>query len=238
MLFILLSGTTLLTNGQNDEYILFYHLYLDPEPGNRVKVAKGARYHNQRYHKEGESKAYLWDVVTGPRAGTYMWGQGPMRYSKFEEKQSDEHNMDWEQNVSAFCRNISDVRLSRRIEDLTYNPENEIIADNQLARIFYGVTDRQSALQVIGKIKEVMVAKDHDYARRVYTTDFQTKDREDIMLIYPFEKWSDMEKRRGLEFDFADQYDEVHGEGSWEKDIAILSKSVGGFYDEIRTMVK
>ena len=221
-----------------DDYVMFLSIALDPIPGKSVELVKGVQEHNAAYHTEGESKAYLWAIVTGPRSGQYAWAQGPMKYAKMDEGLSDAHNADWASKVMANCRNNEQIRMFRRLDDHSYNPANEVVGTNVLARIFYNVNDRGTLLEGMMKIKETLAAKKRDYARRVYVSDFQGQEREDVMLIYPFEKWSGMETRRGLESDFGKVFDEVHGAGSWEKTTAKLAESSDGWYDEIRVMVK
>jgi len=220
-----------------DDYVMFLGINLDPIPGKSVELVKGVKEHNAAFHVEGESKAYLWAIVTGPRSGQYAWAQGPMKYSKMDEGLTEEHNVDWAEKVMAKCRNNERIKMFRRLDDHTYNPENEVIGNNVLARIFYGVSDRAALLDGMMMIKEVLEAKKRDYARRVYVSDFQDQEREDVMLIYPFDKWTDLENQRGLESNFGEVFEEVHGAGSWSKLTESLSEASDGWYDEIRTMV-
>lgn len=221
-----------------EDYVMFLSLNLDPTPGKTAKVIEGLKAHNAKFHAEGDSKAYIWNIVTGPRSGQISWAQGPIKYSKLDEGLTDDHNADWEANVAAHCRSVSDIRMFRRHEGATYNPANETVGEKVLARIFYGVSDQAALLEGMSKIGEVFKAKKYNFARRVYTSEFRTKDGERLFLIYPFSSWTELENRKGIPPNFAADYDSVHGEGTWAKFRESLQGATEGWYDEVRVMIK
>lgn len=236
-LTIMICVSATITKAQSD-YVLFLSIYLDPAPGKGVELVEGLKAHNQKFHAEGDDKAYFWSILTGPRSGQFVWAQGPIKYSKLDVALTAEHTADWEKNVAANCVKVSNYQFSKRNEELTYNPENETVGENILARIFYGISDQTALLEGIGKIKAVCEAKKYDMARRVYTSEFRSDKGEDVFLIYPFSSWTEFESRRGLPANFSEDFDSVHGEGSWAKTTEILSASAEGWYDEVRVMVK
>ncbi len=71
---------------------MFLSLYHDPAPGKTSKIIEGLKAHNAKFHAEGDSKTYIWNIVTGPRSGQISWAQGPLKYSKLDEGLTDEHN--------------------------------------------------------------------------------------------------------------------------------------------------
>ena len=155
-----------------------------------------------------------------------------------DEALTAEHTADWEKNVAANCVKVSNYQFSKRNEELTYNPENETVGENILARIFYGISDQAALLEGLGKITSVFKAKKYDKARRVYTNEFRSKTGEDVFLIYPFASWTELETNKGIPVGFVDDFNSVHGEGSWAKTIEVLNDSAEGWYDEVRVMVK
>ena len=226
---------------EDSDYVMFLSLYLNPAPGKSMDLVKGVKAHNEKFHSEGEKTAFLQSVMTGPRSGQYVWVQGPVHYATFDEGLSDEHNMDWETNVVAHCRRVHSIQLWRRSETHSYNPENEVSADNVLARIFK-INNKQGAqgavMDQILKIKEVLEAKKFDMARRVYTQDFRSESGENVALIYPFANFKELETRRGLPPGFFEAYQEVHGEGSNQEIGKIFEENTNGWYDEVRLLVK
>ncbi len=151
------------TKAQSD-YVMFLSISLDPAPGKGVELVQGLKAHNQKFHAEGDDKAYFWSILTGPRSGQFVWAQGPIKYAKLDEALTDEHTADWEKNVAANCVKVSNYLFSRRNEELTYNPENETVGENVLSRIFYGISDQATLLEGLGKITTVFKAKKYDKA--------------------------------------------------------------------------
>lgn len=220
--------------------VMFLTINLDPLPGKVVELQEGVKAHNAKYHASGESKAYLFAIMTGPRSGQFAWTQGPMSYASLDKALTKEHTADWEKNVAAHCRNVGEMKIVKRDEARTYNPANEVIAENTLARIFYGVSNQANLLEAIGMVKKTFEAKKYPNARRVYTSEFRTKDGEDVVLIYPFSSFKEFEKGKGVPGDGAFEKDmiSVHGEAGWKKFQELMAESSDGWYDEVRTMVK
>lgn len=225
----------------NEDYVMFLSLYLDPAPGKAVELVKGAKVHNQKFHAEGESKAYLWSIMSGPRSGQFVWVQGPVHYVTFDTDLTEEHNMDWEKNVASNCRKVHTIQMWRRSDTHSYNPDNEIVGDKVIARVFKLKSHsgaQEAVMDVILKIKEVCEAKNYNLARRVYTQEFRSETGENVSLIYPFESFTELETRRGLPPSFLEDYEAVHGQGSTAAFQEILDSNTNGWYDEVRIPVK
>jgi len=237
----ILLQSDLKAQGTDKEYIMFLTIYLEPNPGHSRELIDGVKAHNAKYHSEGDSRAYLWNVVTGPRSNQYIWGQGPVTYDVMDTPLSEDHNVDWDINVASHCRNVDDFRLWKRDDDLTYNPENQVFSNNVLARIFDlkgGIGNSQAVLEAIGMITEVFEAKKYPRTRRVYTSEFKTDKATDIMLIYPFSSWTEFEESKGLPPGFQKDYESIHGMGSYQRMVDIMDENTDGWYDEVRVMVQ
>lgn len=225
----------------SDDYVMFLSLYLDPAPGKTVDMVNGVKAHNQKFHADGESKAYLWSILSGPRSGQYVWTQGPMRYAKLDEGLTLEHNIDWDKNVTINCRRVHSIHMWKRSETHTYNPDSQVIGDKIIARVFKLKSNsgaQAAVMEIVLKIKEVCVAKKYDLARRVYTSEFRSERGENIALVYPFESFKDLETRIGLPSTFAEDYEDVHGKGSLAEFQKIMDDNTNGWYDEVRIPVK
>ena len=143
-LIIAALAVTVLFSGRviaQDDYVMFLSESLNPLPGHATELVKGVKAHNEKFHASGDDKAYVFSILTGPRSGQFVWVQGPVKYAKLDETLSDEHTTDWDANVAAHCQAVGEIQVLKRNEELTYNPENEVVGENVLARIFYGVSD-------------------------------------------------------------------------------------------------
>jgi len=226
-------------SGISAQSVMYLNHVLDPVPGHAVDLENGVKTHNAKFHATGEAKAYLFAIMTGPRSGQYAWIQGPMSYASMDTPLSAEHAADWDKNVGAFCRNNGEMRIVKRDEATTYNPANEVIAENYLARIFYGVSNVGQLIEAMGMIKKIYETNKVTSARRVYTTEFRTVEDEAVTLVYPFSSFKEFEKTKGLAIqDLGKEMDKVHGAGGMKKFNDLVNGSSKGFYDEVRTMVK
>ena len=119
------------------DYIMFEGIYLELKEGGEItKLESGVKKHNAKYHdgKNGP-KAYLFNVLTGPYSGQYAWIMGPITLSHMDASISADHTKDWEVNVERYARSHN-YQYSTRDEDLTYNPDNEVVGTSILQRVF------------------------------------------------------------------------------------------------------
>ncbi len=219
--------------------VMFLNQLLDPIPGKSIELENGVKAHNAKFHASGEDKASLFSILTGPHSGQYAWVQGPMTYASMDKPLSKEHTMDWDKNVGVNCRNIGEMRIMKRDEATTYNPANEEMAENYLARVFYGISDAGQLLEAMGMVQKIYVANKLTKARRIYTSEFRTRDGEGVTVIYPFTSFTEFEKFKGLPFeDLGKEMTKVHGADGMKKFQDLIDKSATGWYDEVRTLVK
>jgi len=239
-LFYLLFITSLsFSVAISQDYTMFMSIELDPAPGKSLELEKGVKAHNAKYHTEGSSKGYLWAVMSGPRSGKYVWGQGPMTWGDMDIPLSEAHSADWEKNVASHCSAVSNFTYMRRDDERSYNPENEVTASKFLARIFNVTGNRGALLNALGEIGKVCKAKKYDQARRVYNSVFNQANNQEVVLIYPFESFTQFETSTGLPRGFQQDFEEINGFGSWQRLVATpLAENTDGFFDEVRVLVE
>lgn len=224
------------------DYVMFNTGYLDLRNGEHVALQKGVKKHNAKFHNGKDSpKAYLWYVHTGPNAGQYSWATGPVKYSHNDNQLSEAHMKDWEANVSRYAKDHSWIFMMRD-EEMTYNPENEIVGDNILMKripVKNGQKHVEAVEKTVQKIADVLKKTNSKTARRVYRNAFADGHQE-IMLVYPFSSWTEFEDDvRGLPASFQSDYERYHGKGSFRREVFdVLSTHSGGVSHEVMTMVK
>ena len=225
------------------DYIMFNTVVLELRNGEHLALQDGVKKHNAKYHNgENGPKAYLWYNHTGPNSGTYGWAIGPMKFSHMDSDLSEDHIRDWEKNVERYAVQRDHVFMVRD-EDMTYNPENEVVGQNILVKRILvkqgGLRALQEVEKAVTSIADVLRKTNAKIARRVYKSAFRTP-LGDIMLVYPFDSWTEFEgDRQGLPHGFADDYDRINGEGSFQKNVGdILAKYTNGITNEVQTMVK
>ena len=236
---LVVIGLSFATTLSAQDYTMFMTNDLDPAPGKALDLQNGVKAHNAKYHKEGNSKGYLWSVLSGPRSGKYVWGMGPMKWADMDEPMTDDHLADWEKNVAAHCSNVSGFRYMVRDDKRSYNPENQVTASMMIAKIFTVTGDRRALLDALWEISKVMKAKRYDQARRVYSSVLNEKDNQEVALIYPFESFKKLETSTGLPEGFQQAFEEINGFGSFRSMVVNpIQANSEGFYDEIRVLVE
>ena len=241
-LIILFPVLTFVTISAQD-YIMFRTVVLELRNGEHLALQEGVKKYNSKYYNGKNSpKAYLWYTHTGPNSGTYNWAIGPMKFSQMDSKFSKEQIKDWEKNVQKYAI-ARDHMFMVRDESMTYNPENEIIAEKILVKRLLvkqgGLAPLQEVEKAVTSIADVLRKTNAKIARRVYKSGFRTP-LGDVILVYPFDSWTEFEgDLQGLPAGFADDYDRINGKGSFQENVgSVLSKYTNGITNEVQTMVK
>lgn len=221
------------------DYVMFNLTTLELRKGQNAALQTGIKKHNAKYHNgEDGAKAYAWYVHTGPDAGNYVWGMGPVQFSHMDGDLSPDHVRDWDNNVAKYAK-VTENSFMIRDEDLTYNPEGEVVGANSLVKRFkvkFGPRHMNAVKEVVGSITNVLMKTNADFARRVYISPFRAK--YELMLVYPFDSWTRFEDGQGLGADFWEAYEKINGKGSQQKVGEILENHTHGITNEVMTMVK
>jgi hypothetical protein len=238
VLAILLASFSM---AMTQDYTMFMTVELDPAPGKALDLEKGVKAHNAKYHNNGNTKGYLWSILSGPRSGQYLWGEGPTNWEGMDSGLSEEHSADWEKNVAAHCKNVGNYNYMVRDEERSYNPENQVTAPKIIAKIFTikQGNSRAAVLDALGEIGEVFKAKKYPQARRVYTSVFNLKNKQEVVLIYPFDSFKMFETSTGLPQNFRQDFEEINGFGSFQRLVMTpLTENSDGYFDEVRVLVE
>ncbi|MDP6755921.1 MAG: hypothetical protein QF769_07330 [Candidatus Marinimicrobia bacterium] len=224
------------------DYIMFHSIILELRDGESAALQAGVKRHNAKYHdgKNG-TQAYLFSILSGPNSGQYNWVMGPTKFSQYDEPLTDDHVKDWDKNVGKYARDHTYIYMVRD-EDMTYNPENEVVGQNILVKrilVKQGGNHHLDAIEdAMNSIADVLRKTNAKIARRVYRSAFRSAEG-DFMLVYPFNSWTEFEGgRQGLPAGFGDDYERIHGKGSFQKLGETISEHTNGITNEVMTMVK
>ena len=226
------------------DYVMFQTSTLKLRAGQNASLQAGVKKHNDKYHNGKDSpKAYLWYINTGPNSGNYSWAVGPTKFSDMDQSLPDDHVKDWEKNVSPYADEI-DVIYMVRDEELTYNPKNETVGENILAKRYtvkQGSGHLAAVEEALGSITKVLRKTNAKIARRIYRNKFSNEGQFDFQLVYPFKSWTRFEGSGalGLPKGFRADYEKSYGKGSFEKKvIKVLADHTFNRTQEVLTMVK
>ena len=199
--------------------------YFKPKQGHDAKFRAAVKAHNDAYHNEAPYTGSLNLIQTGRESGWYVVGIGPCTFSDLDNRpSSDAHNSDWEDNV------ISHVGRTGRTEYWTYNEglSNPVIPIDEIAyeTIWFIDIDNNNPesgsniSKFLKMAKEVNKQLGVDY--REYYSRFGGADGRDIALVFPHKSLADLDKMNN----FAKEFDKIHGEGSFEKNIKLWNSAI------------
>lgn len=226
----------------SQDYIMFHSILLELRDGESYALQAGVKRHNAKYHDgTNGTKAYLFSILSGPNSGQFNWVMGPTKFSQYDEPLTEDHMKDWDKNVGKYARDHTYIYMVRD-EDMTYNPDNEVVGQNILVKrilVKQGGNHHLDAIEeAMNSIADVLRKTNAKIARRVYRSAFRSA-KGDFMLVYPFDSWTEFEGgRQGLPAGFANDYDRIHGKGSFQKLGETISEHTNGITNEVQTMVK
>ena len=88
-LIALLLFSTFLIAQQKE--IVYENIFLTPVKSNENLLVEGVKKHNQKYHNKGETTASLYSVLVGKHSGQYVWLNGPMKMSDYDNMPDSSH---------------------------------------------------------------------------------------------------------------------------------------------------
>ena len=95
-----------------------------PKPGMSSAFEESWKQHMAKFHS-GPDKRDVYEVVSGPDAGTFVIVQGPMSYAKMDTVLPDakEHSLDMEKNFSSKVEPLNNNMLVRWVDTLSYRSD-------------------------------------------------------------------------------------------------------------------
>jgi len=238
-LIVLLLFSTFLIAQQ--EEVVYENIFLTPLKPNENLLIEGVKKHNQKFHSKGETTASLYSVLVGKHSGQYVWLNGPMKMSDYDNMPDSSHMEDWQKNIRNNVTNET-VKIAKLNWEASYSPPSWGNPKYLLWRTFKIKQDNdsyQKVLETVTKIGKALSEINAADPRRVYESVFRSEDREDITLVYPFKTFTRFSNSNGLPAGFQVEYDKMNGPGAFRKDVGdVLSKHTYGWHDEVLMLVE
>ncbi len=225
----LLSLSITLLSAQ-DDYKMFLTMLLEPKLDQISAFEENLATHNKKFHNEGFMSADVWSIFSGSNAGKYAWVMGPLTFSDFDSRERDQaHDDDWNNNVLALCKHVTDFEWVKLREDLSYTPEG-----SESGKELYSVYDVKKGQwyrfeKVLKMAMEVYKAKDYPDYFRVYYSRFQSNTHRDVAISNGLRTWASLDEKSTFRKDF----EEVHGEGSSDNFLKEYRESYNSYEDEL-----
>jgi hypothetical protein len=208
--------------------------YIKPKAGHTAMFEKAVAEHAKKYHSTDPYKMWVFSVSTGPHSGSYFVALGPVTFTQLGGRPaSDEHNADWEINVMSHVDSDTETIFWRMDKDYMYRPEGSDgfgMSRLRFTTLVPGEWDRYEDL--LRKVFEVHKIKKYTHAWSVYWR-YGVSTGPHVVTELNFSNWAYLDEASTFKKD----YDEVHGEGSYERFIEELGLCTDRTktYDEIIT---
>ena len=227
----MLLSPLLVISQNTKEYAVFENVMITVK-SDKVKLFEvGMAAHNKKYHSDEVYGAIVYSIASGRNTGKYIWAMGPIPWSAMDSRPSKEgHDDDWQNKVAQYTESETDITYWKFKADLSNFPKDFEV--NKLKVDMYDITRFQGkkVMEIMKKIKKVMVTKFPEEAFGVYVNEFSsTKDGRDLAYISFFEKSAWL----GEDSKFSEKYDEVYGSGSFEKLIKEWGQVTNGSQSEL-----
>jgi hypothetical protein len=136
LLFIAAFFIAAQTFAQGDEdYAMYNTIYIKTKTDMVEKMMHAMKSHNDNFHNEDGYRANVWRVISGERSGGIVWVMGPLMWKHMDNLPGGaDHATDWVRNVLPLAKSIGDEGFWRRMDGLTYTPEN---SDPKVMRVRY-----------------------------------------------------------------------------------------------------
>ncbi len=226
----------ILVMAQTNEALVIENVMLTVNPEKIMEFEAGIAAHNKKFHAEGPYGARVYNILNGKNAGKYMLIMGPLPWSAMDGRpSSQEHTDDNNKNISRYLMPEVEVNYMRMHPELSnFSKDFEI---NKVS-VFMVDVKRNKQMEfmdkVVSKVVKMYKEKMPDQIYGVYTNEMSNMDGMDFGWVDFFDSSSWL----GKEDKFVQNFEEVHGAGSFVKFIADVEATTDGERTEIWTLRK
>lgn len=234
IILAVMAFTTFALAQEEEGYVMYENTRLVVKTDKYKDFGKAMAHHNKTFHADGPYQANVWNVTVGAKAGQLIWSMGPCTFSQHDERPGGSaHMQDWLFNVMPNIKYTDGSNMWKMDDKYSYSPEGSNFSKLNIR--VYDIKEFQAYRfkELLGKALQVYIDKNYDWSFSTYWPEFDTEADEDVALVWGFDKWSWFDKDSNFKKDF----EEIHGEGSWEMFIDELKGTVKGTKDEVWELV-
>lgn len=215
-----------------EDYEMFETTYLQVKSGHSDQFKAGMKAHNDRFHAAGPYRADVWYVANGASGGAMFWAMGPCTFTDLDNRPSGEdHDSDWAKNVMAHAE-AGLTEYWKLDPDLSYRPD--MVPRSKLRIQFIDIQrfEWYRFRELQKKAKAAREAKKDPDPRLVFRNQASDGTR-DIALVRAFDKWAALDRDNS----FREDFEEVHGAGSWRLFLMEVEETVVNSETELHELM-
>lgn len=225
---LLFAGVTMLM--AQADYKMWATILVEPKIDKVAEFEKALAEHNKKYHIEGVKKISVWYIRSGSNGGKYMLAMGPLTFTDFDSFKHDKaHDADWNENVLPHVKCVSDYEYWKFHEELSHTPEGSSTG-KEIFRVYdIKPWEGYRFKEVLKKVAAVHEEVPQDEYFHVYTSEFNSNSGRDVALSFGQKNWASLDD----DAKFYNDYEKVHGDGSWGLLLEELQDIVVSYEDEL-----
>ena len=235
-LMITLLLLPLFALAQTTEDLIIENVMLTVNPEKIMEFEAGIAAHNKKFHAEGPYGARVYNIDNGKNAGKYMLIMGPFPWSAIDGRPStQEHTDDNNKNISKYLMPEVDVNYMKMHPELSnFSRDFEINKVSVFMIDIKRFKEPDFMEKVVKKVVKVYKEKMPDQIYGIYTNEMGSADGLDFGWVDFFDSSSWL----GKEDKFVQNFEEVHGAGSFAGFLADVEATTHGERTEIWTLRK
>ena len=221
---------------QTNESLVIENVMLTVKPDKITEFEAGIAAHNKKFHASGPYGARVYTILNGKNAGKYMLIMGPLPWSAMDGRPaSKEHTDDNNKNINQYLESEVEVNYMKMHPDLSnFSKDFEI---NKISVFMIDIKrfkDMDFMEKVVNKVVKMYKEKMPDQIYGIYTNEMPNMDGMDFAWVDFFDNSSWMAK----DDTFMQDFEEVHGTGSFQQFIKDVEATTDGDKGEIWSLRK
>lgn len=202
--------------------VVFDQIMVTPHPEKIADFHKAVAEHNNQFHADAPRQVAVYQIMTGPNTGKYIWNLGPCTWADMDERPMDDaHNNHW---TSAVASTLTTENMATFWK---YHPEFSSISSdftlNMLAITFWdikrGMGNFEKVTGIIEKFVKLYRENWPEDQFGMYSNVMgSTGEGRDLAIVGFMDKYADMANEHP---DLPEKYNAMHGAGSFEADMKI-----------------
>ena len=186
-------------------------IYIMPVKGKEKEFEKAVKLHNDTFHSTAPHEAGMNLVLTGPETGWYVWYMGPTTFTDLDLRPAGDQDGDWAAKIDPLIKKYGNTEYWAYEAKSSLVPDG--VVDSKYSTVWVLELENDSMDKIKGLLTKVNAvnAKKAGETMRVYSSRFNAGDGRDLVLIFDFNKWAELDEDN----DFVKRYDEMNGADSF-----------------------
>jgi hypothetical protein len=186
-------------------------IYIMPVKGKEKEFEKAVKLHNDTFHNKAPHQAGMNLILTGPETGWYVWYMGPTTFTDLDSRPTGAHDGDWASKIDPLIKKYGSTEYWKYEAESSLAPDGTDGAKYSTMWVIDVEQDSMDKMKgLLAKVNAVN-AKKAGETMRVYSSRFNAGDGRDLVMIFDFNKWAELDEDN----DFVKRFNEMNGADSF-----------------------